>query len=79
MIDRAAKLGTKLEWMGSDHDHVKAITGPMPGIRFDKESQQKIWFNGLAVSYSGRLSLNKHQHIQISHYIIMGNFPNKIP
>ncbi|XP_023759478.1 clavaminate synthase-like protein At3g21360 [Lactuca sativa] len=68
--ERAAKLGTKLEWMGSDHDHVKAITGPMPGIRFDKESQRKVWFNGLAVSYSGSLTTKNNDR---NTFIELGN------
>lgn len=67
MIDRAAKLGTKLEWMGSD---VKAITGPMRGIRFDKESQRKIWFNGLAISYSGSSTTKTHDR---NTFIELGN------
>ncbi|KAI3740650.1 hypothetical protein L2E82_31120 [Cichorium intybus] len=48
--ERAAKQGTKLEWMGNA---VKTITGPMPGVRFDKGSQRKTWFNSLANSYGG--------------------------
>ncbi|KAI3521498.1 hypothetical protein L1887_10968 [Cichorium endivia] len=46
--ERAAKQGTKLEWMGNS---VKAITGPVPALRFDKENQRKTWFNSLAVNY----------------------------
>nr|XP_043617921.1 clavaminate synthase-like protein At3g21360 [Erigeron canadensis] len=42
--ERAAKLGTRLEWMGNA---AKVIAGPMPAIRFDKESQRKTWFNNL--------------------------------
>lgn len=48
--ERAAKLGTKLEWMGNV---AKLITGPVPAIRVDKESGCKTWFNSLAASYSG--------------------------
>ncbi|KAI3766515.1 hypothetical protein L2E82_16578 [Cichorium intybus] len=47
--ERAAKQGTKLEWMG---DSVKTIT-VMPGVRIDKGSQRKTWFNSLANSYGG--------------------------
>nr|XP_043618534.1 clavaminate synthase-like protein At3g21360 isoform X2 [Erigeron canadensis]XP_043618535.1 clavaminate synthase-like protein At3g21360 isoform X2 [Erigeron canadensis] len=42
--ERAAKLGTKLEWM---ENSVKSITGPLPAIRLDKDSQRKTWFNNL--------------------------------
>ncbi|KAI3801893.1 hypothetical protein L1987_30010 [Smallanthus sonchifolius] len=48
--ERAAKLGTKLEWMGND---VKIITGPVPAIRFDKERQVKTWFSNLTGPVSG--------------------------
>nr|XP_043616568.1 clavaminate synthase-like protein At3g21360 [Erigeron canadensis] len=51
--ERAAKLGTKLEWMGNT---AKVITGPVPAIRFDKESGRKTWFNSLSASYSGPAS-----------------------
>ncbi|KAM0032033.1 putative TauD/TfdA-like domain, taurine dioxygenase TauD-like superfamily [Helianthus debilis subsp. tardiflorus] len=47
--ERAAKLGTKLEWMGNT---AKVITGPVPAIRFDEASRRKTWFNSLAVTYS---------------------------
>ncbi|GKA31577.1 clavaminate synthase-like protein [Tanacetum coccineum] len=43
--ERAAALGTRLEWMGNA---AKVIAGPMPAIRvFDQESQRKMWFNNL--------------------------------
>ncbi|XP_076886425.1 clavaminate synthase-like protein At3g21360 [Bidens hawaiensis] len=48
--ERAAKLGTKLEWMGNV---VKMITGPMPAIKFDKERQVKTWFNNLTSPVNG--------------------------
>ncbi|GJZ63755.1 clavaminate synthase-like protein [Tanacetum coccineum] len=47
---RAANLGTKLEWM---ENGVKVIKGPVQAIRFNKEIQRKIWFNSLAVSNPG--------------------------
>ncbi|KAI3761598.1 hypothetical protein L1987_52018 [Smallanthus sonchifolius] len=43
--ERAEKLGTKLEWT---ENGVRIITGPVPAFRFDKETQQKTWFNNLA-------------------------------
>ncbi|KAK9066212.1 hypothetical protein SSX86_013533 [Deinandra increscens subsp. villosa] len=46
--ERAAKHGTRLEWTGNT---AKMITGPLPAIRFDKESNRKTWFNSLAVAY----------------------------
>ncbi|KAK3018928.1 hypothetical protein RJ639_003525 [Escallonia herrerae] len=48
--ERAAKLGMKLEWMG---DGVKTIMGPVPGIKFDKTRQRKIWFNSMVAAYTG--------------------------
>ncbi|XP_076914714.1 clavaminate synthase-like protein At3g21360 [Bidens hawaiensis] len=42
--ERAAKLGTKLEWMGNI---VKMKTGPVPAIRFDEERRVRTWFNSL--------------------------------
>jgi len=48
--ERAAKLGTKLEWVGNA---AKVIAGPMPAIRFDKETQQKTWFNNLTGPTTG--------------------------
>ncbi|KAJ0755542.1 putative TauD/TfdA-like domain, taurine dioxygenase TauD-like superfamily [Helianthus annuus] len=47
---RAAKLGTRLEWTGNA---AKVIAGPMPAIRFDKETQQKTWFNNLTGPTNG--------------------------
>ncbi|KAF5793316.1 putative TauD/TfdA-like domain-containing protein [Helianthus annuus] len=47
---RAAKLGTRLEWIGNA---AKVIAGPMPAIRFDKETQQKTWFNNLTGPTNG--------------------------
>ncbi|KAK1434160.1 hypothetical protein QVD17_11078 [Tagetes erecta] len=46
--ERAAKLGTKIEWMGNT---AKVITGPIRAIRFDEASQRKTWFNSLAGTY----------------------------
>ncbi|MFS7974326.1 putative TauD/TfdA-like domain, taurine dioxygenase TauD-like superfamily [Helianthus anomalus] len=48
--ERAAKLGTRLEWIGNA---AKVIAGPMPAIRFDKETQQKTWFNNLTGPTNG--------------------------
>ncbi|XP_076953383.1 clavaminate synthase-like protein At3g21360 [Bidens hawaiensis] len=48
--ERAAKQGTKLEWM---ENSVKIILGPFPAIRVDEMSGRKTWFNSLAVSYCG--------------------------
>ncbi|CAN4089027.1 unnamed protein product [Withania somnifera] len=48
--ERATKLGMKLEWI---EDGVKAIMGPIPGIKFNQERQQKIWFNSMVAAYSG--------------------------
>ncbi|GKC12039.1 clavaminate synthase-like protein, partial [Tanacetum coccineum] len=48
--ERAAKLGTKLEWIG---DNAKVIIGPKPSFRYDEARKRKIWFNGLAIAYGG--------------------------
>ncbi|KAI3727277.1 hypothetical protein L1987_67090 [Smallanthus sonchifolius] len=48
--ERAAKMGTKLEWI---ENGVKTITGPLPAIRFDKESERKTWFNNLTGPVNG--------------------------
>ncbi|CAH1435075.1 unnamed protein product [Lactuca virosa] len=48
--ERAAKLGIKIEWIGNA---AKATTGPLPAIRFDKESRRKTWFNPITTTYSG--------------------------
>jgi hypothetical protein len=50
LIYRAAKLGTKLEWMG---DNVKVIIGPKPSFRYDKARKLRIWFNSIAIAYGG--------------------------
>ncbi|KAI3761597.1 hypothetical protein L1987_52017 [Smallanthus sonchifolius] len=50
---RAAEQETKLEWMGNA---VKMTTGPLPAIRFDKESQRKTWFNNLVLSKTGPMN-----------------------
>lgn len=47
---RAAKLGTKLEWIDNG---VKTITGPLQAIRIDKESERKTWFNNLTGPVNG--------------------------
>ncbi|KAM0032036.1 putative TauD/TfdA-like domain, taurine dioxygenase TauD-like superfamily [Helianthus debilis subsp. tardiflorus] len=47
---RAAKLGTKLEWT---ENAVKTITGPLPAIRFDKGGERKTWFNNLTGPVNG--------------------------
>ncbi|KAK4736094.1 hypothetical protein R3W88_010355 [Solanum pinnatisectum] len=48
--ERAAKLGMKLEWL---EDGVKTVMGPIPGIKFNQERQQKIWFNSMVAAYTG--------------------------
>ncbi|PHT47057.1 Clavaminate synthase-like protein [Capsicum baccatum] len=48
--ERAAKLGMKLEWI---EDGVKSVMGPIPGIKFNQERQQKIWFNSMVAAYTG--------------------------
>ncbi|KAJ0569764.1 putative TauD/TfdA-like domain, taurine dioxygenase TauD-like superfamily [Helianthus annuus] len=48
--ERAAKLGTKLEWMGNV---VKMIIGPMPAIKYDEERRIKTWFNNLTGPVNG--------------------------
>ncbi|KAJ4849093.1 hypothetical protein Tsubulata_036011 [Turnera subulata] len=45
--ERAAKLMTRLEWL--EDGGVKAITGPLPAIRYDECRDRKIWFNGLGM------------------------------
>ncbi|KAK7837929.1 clavaminate synthase-like protein [Quercus suber] len=35
-LNRAANLGTKLEWL---EDSVKTVMGPIPAIKFDKTRQ----------------------------------------
>ncbi|XP_023729388.3 clavaminate synthase-like protein At3g21360 [Lactuca sativa] len=48
--ETAAKLGIKIEWIGNA---AKATTGPLPAVRFDKESRRKTWFNPITTTYSG--------------------------
>ncbi|XP_059303176.1 clavaminate synthase-like protein At3g21360 [Lycium ferocissimum] len=48
--ERAAKLGMKLEWI---EDGVKTVMGPIPGIKFNQERKQKIWFNSMVAAYTG--------------------------
>ncbi|XVF86708.1 hypothetical protein PTKIN_Ptkin18bG0063600 [Pterospermum kingtungense] len=48
--ERAAKLGTKLEWIG---DGVKTIMGPIPAVKYDKSRGRKIWFNSMVAAYTG--------------------------
>lgn len=43
-MDRAAKLGMKLEWM---EDSVKTILGPLPAFKLDKTRNRMTWFNNL--------------------------------
>lgn len=50
VCNRAAKLGTRLEWMEGG---VKTIMGPMTAIKFDGTRQRKIWFNSMAAAYMG--------------------------
>lgn len=49
-IDRAAKLGMKLEWL---EDGVKTIMGPIPAIKFDETRERKVWFNSMVAAYTG--------------------------
>lgn len=49
-FNRAAKLGMKLEWI---EDGVKTVMGPIPGIKFNQERRQKIWFNSMVAAYTG--------------------------
>ncbi|KAJ0008192.1 hypothetical protein Pint_29597 [Pistacia integerrima] len=49
--ERAAKLGTKLEWMKDGG--VKTTIGPIPAIKYDKLRQRKIWFNSMVPAYIG--------------------------
>ncbi|XP_044497510.1 clavaminate synthase-like protein At3g21360 [Mangifera indica] len=49
--ERAAKLGTKLEWL--ENGGVKTIMGPIPAIKYDKLRDRKIWFNGMVPAYTG--------------------------
>ncbi|KAJ9568456.1 hypothetical protein OSB04_004422 [Centaurea solstitialis] len=55
--ERAAQFGTKLEWIG---DVARITTNPMPGIRFDKESGKKTWFNSLSLTYNGHANRNNN-------------------
>ncbi|WCJ40875.1 2-oxoglutarate (2OG) and Fe(II)-dependent oxygenase superfamily protein [Euphorbia peplus] len=48
--ERAAKMGTKLEWL--EDGRVRMITGPMPAIKYDESRSRKIWFNNLAGAYT---------------------------
>ncbi|KAJ4831081.1 hypothetical protein Tsubulata_006068 [Turnera subulata] len=53
--ERAAKLKTRLEWL--EQGGVKAITGPLPAIRYDESRNRKIWFNaigGAARTHKGK-------------------------
>ncbi|GAB4842301.1 hypothetical protein Ancab_012271 [Ancistrocladus abbreviatus] len=47
--ERAAKIGTKLEWLD---DMVKVVMGPVPAIRFDESRQRKVWFNTIVIAYT---------------------------
>ncbi|KAK9101202.1 hypothetical protein Scep_024632 [Stephania cephalantha] len=48
--ERAARLGTKLEWM---EDGVKTVMGPIPAVKYDKTRGRKIWFNSMVAAYTG--------------------------
>ncbi|KAL6006073.1 hypothetical protein ACLOJK_040118 [Asimina triloba] len=48
--ERAARLGTKLEWV---NDGVKTIMGPIPAIKYDATRGRKIWFNSMVAAYTG--------------------------
>lgn len=41
----------KLTWMGEND--VRVVAGPMPGSRYDEARHRKVWFNSLAIMYSG--------------------------
>ncbi|KAK9054726.1 hypothetical protein SSX86_025805 [Deinandra increscens subsp. villosa] len=64
--ERAAKLGTKLEWMGNA---VKIVTGPLPAIRLD-ENRRKTWFNNLVLSKTGPMNDNVEDN---DTYVELGN------
>ncbi|KAI7985333.1 Clavaminate synthase-like protein [Camellia lanceoleosa] len=49
--ERAAELGTRLEWM--EDGGVKTVMGPIPAIKVDKSQQRKIWFNSMVTAYTG--------------------------
>ncbi|XP_058074151.1 clavaminate synthase-like protein At3g21360 [Magnolia sinica] len=48
--ERAARLGTKLEWVD---DGVKTVMGPIPAIKYEKTRGHKIWFNSMVAAYTG--------------------------
>lgn len=48
--ERAARLGTKLEWL---EDCVKSIMGPIPAVKLDKSRGRNIWFNSMVAAYTG--------------------------
>ncbi|GMH14246.1 hypothetical protein Nepgr_016087 [Nepenthes gracilis] len=48
--ERAARLGTKLEWFD---DGVKTVMGPIPAIKIDQSRNRKVWFNSMVAAYTG--------------------------
>ncbi|KAI7741351.1 hypothetical protein M8C21_029256 [Ambrosia artemisiifolia] len=60
--ERAAKQGTKLEWMGNA---VKIIMGPLPAFRLEKESQRITWFNTLVSSNAGPMKDDHDTHVEL--------------
>jgi len=48
---RAARLGTKLEWL--EDGGVKTIMGPIPAIKVDRSRGRKIWFNSMVAAFTG--------------------------
>jgi len=48
---RAARLGTKLEWL--EDGGVKTIMGPIPAIKVDGSRGRKIWFNSMVAAFTG--------------------------
>lgn len=50
-LDRAAKLGVRLEWM--ENNVVKTVMGPIPAIKYDESRKRKIWFNSMVAAYTG--------------------------
>ncbi|XP_076914790.1 clavaminate synthase-like protein At3g21360 [Bidens hawaiensis] len=60
--ERAAKVGTKLQWIGNT---AKAITGPVPAIRYDEASERKTWFNSLVVTRSVVTSERKNTWVEL--------------
>lgn len=48
---RAARVGTKLEWL--EDGGVKTIMGPISAIKVDLSRGRKIWFNSMVAAFTG--------------------------